>query len=80
AGADLALDESGITLKNPDLAFLNDVPQPDRIEFEAKGDFTYRYSPVASIANSKLTMVQPAWENNTWGWDTPQFALLGGST
>ncbi|MFX7140672.1 hypothetical protein ABTH88_22330, partial [Acinetobacter baumannii] len=50
AGADLALDESGITLKNPDLAFLNDVPQPDRIEFEAKGDFTYRYSPVASIA------------------------------
>lgn len=80
AGADLALDESGITLKNPDLAFLNDVPQPDRIEFEAKGDFTYRYSPVASIADSKLTMVQPAWENNTWGWDTPQFALLGGST
>lgn len=80
AGADLALDETGITLKNPDLAFMNDLPQPDRVEFEAKGDFTYRYSPVASIADNKATMDQPAWENNTWGWDTPQFALLGGST
>lgn len=79
-GADLALDETGITFKNPDLAFLDDVPQPDRIEFEAKGDFTYRYSPVESIADSRATMAQPAWDNNTWGWDTPQFALLGGST
>lgn len=79
-GADLALDATGITLKNPALAFMNDLPQQDRIDFEAKGDFTYRYSPVASIAGGKATMQQPAWDNNTWGWDTPQFALLGGST
>ncbi|SMQ62127.1 right-handed parallel beta-helix repeat-containing protein [Agreia sp. VKM Ac-1783] len=79
-GADIAMDASGITLTNENLAFLNDVPQQDRIDFEAKGDFTYRYSPVESIAGNKVTMKQPAWDNNTWGWDTPQYALLGGST
>jgi hypothetical protein len=79
-GADIELDADGITLKNPDLAFMNDLAQPDRVEFEAKGDFTYRYSPVESIADGRVSMAQPAWDNNTWGWDTPQYALLGGST
>jgi hypothetical protein len=79
-GADITMDATGITLKNENLAFLNDVPHQNRIDFEAKGDFTYRYSPVESIAGNKVTMKQPAWDNNTWGWDTPQYALLGGST
>jgi hypothetical protein len=79
-GADIALDATGITLTNQNLAFMNTLPGQDRIEFEAKGDFTYRYSPVESIAGGKATMAQPAWDNNTWGWDTPQYALLGGST
>jgi len=79
-GADIAMDATGITLKNENLAFLNEVPQQDRIDFEAKGDFTYRYSPVDSIVGGKVSMTQPAWDNNTWGWDTPQYALLGGST
>lgn len=79
-GADVTLSAAGITLKNPNLAFMNTLPSQDRIEFESKGDFTYRYSPVESIVNNMVTMSQPAWDNNTWGWDTPQYALLGGST
>jgi hypothetical protein len=79
-GTDISMDATGITLKNENLAFLNDVPEQDRIDFEAKGDFTYRYSPVESITGNKVSMKQPAWDNNTWGWDTPQYALLGGST
>lgn len=79
-GADVTLSKDGIALKNPNLAFMNALPNQDRIEFESKGDFTYRYSPVESIANNMVTMSQPAWDNNTWGWDTPQYALLGGST
>ncbi len=78
--SDVTLSANGIALKNPNLAFMNTLPNQDRIEFESKGDFTYRYSPVESITNNMVTMRQPAWDNNTWGWDTPQYALLGGST
>lgn len=77
---EISLSAEGIALVSPNLAYLNSLPQADRIEFESKGDFTYRYSPVESIADNMVTMTQPAWDNNTWGWDTPQYALLGGST
>ena len=32
--------------------------------------FTNRISPVQSISGNALTMKQPAWDNNTWGYDT----------
>jgi hypothetical protein len=44
--------------------------QPSRIEFHAIGSWTDRYSPVKSIAGTTATMVQPAWANNLWGFDT----------
>ncbi|MDQ7876651.1 right-handed parallel beta-helix repeat-containing protein [Microbacterium sp. QXD-8] len=76
---DLTLTPTGMTINNPALAYLADLPNQDRIEFESLGDFTDRYSPVQSIAGSTITMAQPAWDNNTWGWDTVQNSLLAES-
>ncbi|WP_242504074.1 right-handed parallel beta-helix repeat-containing protein [Promicromonospora panici] len=77
--SDLTLTPTGMTINNPDLAYLADLPRQERIEFESLGDFTDRYSPVQSIAGSTITMAQPAWDNNTWGWDTVQYSLLAES-
>ena len=47
--------------------------QPGRIEFHAIGSWTDRYAPVKSFSGSTATMVQPAWANNLWGFDTIPF-------
>lgn len=78
--SDVTLTPTGMTIENPALAYLADLPAQDRIEFEALGDFTDRYSPMQSIEGNTITMAQPAWDNNTWGWDTAQFALMGEPT
>jgi hypothetical protein len=44
--------------------------QPDRLEFHAIGSWTDRYAPVQSFSGGSATMVQPAWANNLWGFDT----------
>jgi hypothetical protein len=44
--------------------------QPGRIEFHAIGSWTDRYAPVKSFSGGSATMVQPAWANNLWGFDT----------
>ena len=44
--------------------------QPGRIEFHAIGSWTDRYAPVKSFSGGVATMVQPAWANNLWGFDT----------
>jgi len=36
---------------------------------QSTGWFTNRMSPVQSVAGRKLLMQQPAWDNNTWGYD-----------
>lgn len=76
--ADVTPTATGLTINNPDLAYLADLPDQGRIEFESLGDFTNRYSPVQSISKSEITMAQPAWNNNTWGWDTVQNSFLAG--
>ncbi len=73
---DLEVTPDGLTIENSELEFLNDLPDQDRIDFQALGDFTNRYSPVDEISDNTLTMAQPAWDNNTWGWDTFQYVLL----
>lgn len=78
--ADVAMTADGITIKNPALAFLADLSDQDRMEFQSLGDFTNRYSPVESISGSTIAMAQPAWDNNTWGWDTVQNSFLAGPT
>ena len=67
---DLAFNATGFTIVNPDLAYVAEIAHPDRLEVEATGFFTDRFSPVASIDGMTVTMAQPAWDNNTWGYDT----------
>ena len=78
--SDVTMTADGITINNPALGFLADLPDQDRIEFQSLGDFTNRYSPVESISANAIAMAQPAWDNNTWGWDTVQNSFLAGPT
>lgn len=78
ANSDVTPTATGLTIKNPALSSLATLPDQGRIEFESLGDFTNRYSPVKSISGSEITMKQPAWNNNTWGWDTVQNSFLAG--
>ncbi|AXB78729.1 right-handed parallel beta-helix repeat-containing protein [Novosphingobium sp. P6W] len=68
--ADVKFDAQGFTVTNPKLEWLSKLARPGRVELEATGFFTDRFSPVKSIAGTRVTMRQPAWDNNTWGYDT----------
>lgn len=68
--SDLAFSATGFEVTNPDLAWVTEVAQPGRMEVEATGFFTDRFSPVQSISGRTVTMQQPAWDNNSWGYDT----------
>ncbi|MFT4954058.1 MAG: hypothetical protein ACI8U3_000426 [Brevundimonas sp.] len=67
---DLAFNATGFTIVNPELSYVAEMAHPGRLEVEATGFFTDRFSPVASIDGMAVTMAQPAWDNNTWGYDT----------
>lgn len=70
ARSDVRFDAKGFTIIAPELAWLGGIVHPERLEVEATGFFTDRYSPVKAIAGTRVTMQQPAWDNNTWGYDT----------
>jgi hypothetical protein len=78
ANTDVTPTATGLTINNPALSHLATLPDQGRIEFESLGDFTDRYSPVQGISTGEITMAQPAWDNNTWGWDTVQRSFLAG--
>ncbi|RKR86527.1 alpha-galactosidase-like protein [Micromonospora pisi] len=75
ARTDLTLNATGFTLDNPDLAYLAALPDQQRIDFQAMLSFTNRFAPVQSIVGDTVTMQQPAWDNNTYGYDTIQSPL-----
>jgi len=68
----MTITTSGWTFSSSSLDFLNNLALPQRAELDIIGSWTDRYSPIQSVANSSVTMVQPAWEENTWGYDTVQ--------
>ncbi|MFI1030023.1 right-handed parallel beta-helix repeat-containing protein [Streptomyces sp. NPDC020951] len=68
--ADLTGDAGGYTFTSGALNHLNSLADPGRTEIDALGSFTNRYSPVAGISHGVITMEQPAWNNNTFGYDT----------
>lgn len=83
ARSDITLNPTGFTLNNPDLAYLATLPDQQRIEFQALQSFTNRFAPVQSISGNTVVMQQPAWDNNTYGYDslqapfrTPRYFLL----
>ncbi|MEU8001917.1 RICIN domain-containing protein [Catellatospora sp. NPDC049111] len=67
---DFTMTTSGMTFTNSALSYLNNVAAEDRIELESVNSFTDRYVPVQSISSNTITMEQPAWNNNTFGYDT----------
>jgi hypothetical protein len=83
ARTDITLNPTGFTVDNPDLAYLATLPDQERIDFQAMLSFTNRFAPVQSITGSTVVMQQPAWDNNTYGYDaiqapfrTPTFFLV----
>ncbi|HEV2784501.1 MAG TPA: ricin-type beta-trefoil lectin domain protein [Actinophytocola sp.] len=75
---DVQITTIGMTITNPALNFLATLPQQNRIEVESQNSFTNRYSPVQSISGTTITMQQPAWNNNNWGYDTLARPFAGG--
>ena len=62
--------ETGIVLKDKNWSWLAGLSDQARIEIESQGFFTSRFSPVEKISGNTLTMQQPAWANNIWGYDS----------
>jgi hypothetical protein len=72
ATSDLTFNPDGFTINNENLGYLPDLPDQQRIELMSDLTWTHRITPVDSISASTVTMQQPAWDNNTYGWDTIQ--------
>ena len=68
--ATVAFDADGLVIDDPQFDYLAKLPAQHRIEVQSTGWFTNRLSPVKKIIGRKLLMQQPAWDNNTWGYDT----------
>jgi hypothetical protein len=68
--SDFTATTSGLRFSNGALNYLNGLTNQNRVEVESVGSFTDRYVPVQSIAGNVITMQQPAWNNNTFGYDT----------
>jgi hypothetical protein len=68
--ADLSFTANGMEWKDAKYDYLAKLTAQSRVEVEAAGFFTDRISPVAKIEGRTLTMQQPAWKNNIWGYDT----------
>ncbi|WP_145926680.1 ricin-type beta-trefoil lectin domain protein [Amycolatopsis orientalis] len=75
---DVQITARGMTITNPALNYLATLPQQNRIELESLNSFTDRFSPVQSISGTTVTMQQPAWNNNNWGYDTLAKPFAGG--
>jgi hypothetical protein len=78
ARSDVRITASGMTIVNSALNYLATLPQQNRIELESQNSFTDRYAPVQSISGTTITMQQPAWNNNNWGYDTLAKPFAGG--
>jgi len=68
--SDFTASGTGLRFTNSALNYLNNLTNQSRVEFEAINSFTDRYSPVQSISGGVITMQQPAWNNNNFGYDT----------
>ncbi|GAB4000581.1 hypothetical protein GCM10029992_32940 [Glycomyces albus] len=75
--SDIEFDPSGFTVRNQGLGWLSGLPDQRRIEFLAHLTWTTRITPVDAIVGSTVTLRQPAWDNNTYGYDTVQHPYVG---
>ena len=77
--SDVTFTATGLTVSNSSLGYLASLPDQNQIELESLDSFTDRYAPVASISGDTITMQQPAWANNNWGYDVLARPFAGGS-
>ncbi|GAA4463165.1 RICIN domain-containing protein [Phytohabitans houttuyneae] len=68
--ADFTASSTGMRFTSSALSYLNNLANQSRVEMESVNSFTDRYSPVQSISGNLITMQQPAWNNNNFGYDT----------
>ncbi|MGN6325416.1 right-handed parallel beta-helix repeat-containing protein [Pseudolysinimonas sp.] len=78
ARSDVTVTPSGMDIVNPALDYLATLPDQNRIEVESQDSFTDRYAAVQSISGTTVTMQQPGWQNNNWGYDTLAHPFAGG--
>jgi hypothetical protein len=71
--------QTGLTITSSSLNYLSGLSYQNQIEVESVNSFTDRYAPVQSISGSTITMQQPAWNNNSWGYDTINAPFAGGT-
>jgi hypothetical protein len=76
--SDFTANGTGLHFTNSALNYLNTLTNQSRVEFEAINSFTDRYSPVQSISGGTITMQQPAWNNNNFGYDTSSSPFRAG--
>ena len=68
--SDFTATNTGLRFTNGALSYLNNLANQSRVQLESVGSFTDRYVSVQSISGNFLTMQQPSWNNNTFGYDT----------
>ncbi|TDE55739.1 right-handed parallel beta-helix repeat-containing protein [Nonomuraea mesophila] len=68
--SDFTASSTGMRFTSGALSYLNNLADQGRVEMESIGSFTDRYAPVRSISGNLITMRQPAWNNNNFGYDT----------
>jgi ricin-type beta-trefoil lectin protein len=76
--SDFTFTQTGLTITNSSLS-LAGLTDQNQIEVESLDSFTDRYAPVQSISGNNIVMQQPAWDNNTWGYDTMNAPFAGGT-
>jgi hypothetical protein len=70
---------TALTLTDSSLDYLAGLSDQNHMEVESINSFTDRYAPVQSISGRTVTMRQPAWNNNSWGYDTINAPFAGGT-
>ncbi|MFF0133508.1 RICIN domain-containing protein [Streptomyces mirabilis] len=70
--------QTGLSVTDSSLDYLAGLSDQSHMEVESINSFTDRYAPVQSISGRTLTMRQPAWNNNSWGYDTVNAPFAGG--
>jgi hypothetical protein len=77
--SDVTFTATGLTITNSSLGYLAGLPDQNQFQLESLDSFTDRYSPVQSISGTTITMQQPAWANNNWGYDVTARPFAGGT-
>ena len=77
--SDFTFTSTGLTINSSSLNYLAGLTDQNQIEVESVDSFTDRYAPVASISGTAITMQQPAWANNNWGYDVMAQPFQGGT-